>query len=141
MSPANSAQSDIEVQPSRFGGNVFGWSADEATSFKLLDRFVDAGLDLIDTADGYSAWVPGNSGGESETIIGNWLRRSGRREDVVIATKVAKWSKHPGLSPDNVRPPPMDRWPGSASNASTCTRRTRKTRPCRSRKRLARFRA
>jgi aryl-alcohol dehydrogenase-like predicted oxidoreductase len=81
-------KSNIEIAPLAVGGNVFGWTADEATSFRLLDAFVDAGLNLIDTADVYSVWVPGHQGGESETVIGNWLKRSGRREDVVIATKV-----------------------------------------------------
>jgi aryl-alcohol dehydrogenase-like predicted oxidoreductase len=80
-------KSDIEVAPLALGGNVFGWTADEPTSFRLLDAFVDAGLNLIDTADVYSVWVPGHQGGESETVIGNWLKRSGRRKDVVIATK------------------------------------------------------
>ena len=70
------------------GGNVFGWTADEATSFAVLDAFVAGGGTAIDTADGYSAWVPGHVGGESETIIGKWLRRRGRRDDVIIATKV-----------------------------------------------------
>ena len=76
------------------GGNVFGWTADEATSFKVLDAFVAAGLDFIDTADSYSTWVPGHKGGESETIIGNWIKRSGKRGKVVIATKVG--SEIPG---------------------------------------------
>ncbi len=80
--------SGIEVAPLALGGNVFGWTADEATSFRVLDAFVDAGCNLIDTADVYSVWVPGHLGGESETVIGNWLKRSGRRKDVVIATKV-----------------------------------------------------
>jgi aryl-alcohol dehydrogenase-like predicted oxidoreductase len=80
--------SDLEVTPLALGGNVFGWTADEATSFRLLDAFVDAGFNLIDTADVYSVWVPGHQGGESETVIGNWFKRSGRRKDVVIATKV-----------------------------------------------------
>jgi aryl-alcohol dehydrogenase-like predicted oxidoreductase len=80
--------SDLEIAPLAFGGNIFGWTVDEATSFTLLDAFVDAGLDLIDTADIYSRWVPGNQGGESETIIGNWLKRSGKRDQVLIATKV-----------------------------------------------------
>jgi aryl-alcohol dehydrogenase-like predicted oxidoreductase len=79
--------SDIQIAPFVFGGNVFGWTADEKTSFTLLDAFVDLGLDCIDTADVYSRWVPGNKGGESETIIGNWLKRSGKRNQVVIATK------------------------------------------------------
>jgi aryl-alcohol dehydrogenase-like predicted oxidoreductase len=70
------------------GGNVFGWTIDEAASFKILDAFVDAGLNFIDTADIYSTWVPGHTGGESETIIGNWLKRSGKRSKIVLATKV-----------------------------------------------------
>jgi aryl-alcohol dehydrogenase-like predicted oxidoreductase len=81
-------KSNIEIAPLAVGGNVFGWTADEPTSFRLLDAFVDAGLNLIDTADVYSVWAPGHEGGESETVIGNWLKRSGRRKDVVIATKV-----------------------------------------------------
>lgn len=95
-------RSGLQVQPIAFGGNVFGWSADEKTSFALLDAFVDAGFNLIDTADVYSAWVPGNLGGDSETIIGRWLQRSGKRDKVVIATKVGKWAEQPGLSPDNI---------------------------------------
>jgi aryl-alcohol dehydrogenase-like predicted oxidoreductase len=81
-------RSELRVAPLCFGGNVFGWTADEATSFRLLDRFVEAGLDFIDTADVYSVWAPGHAGGESETIIGNWLRQRGGRDKVVIATKV-----------------------------------------------------
>lgn len=96
-------KSSLSVAPLAFGGNVFGWSVDEQRSFELLDAFVDAGGNLIDTADVYSAWVPGNRGGESETIIGRWLNKSGKREQVVIATKVAKWTEHPGLSPVNIR--------------------------------------
>ena len=80
--------SGIEVAPLALGGNVFGWTADEPTSYKILDAFVAAGFDLIDTADTYSRWVPGNKGGESETIIGKWLKRSGNRKKVIIATKV-----------------------------------------------------
>jgi aryl-alcohol dehydrogenase-like predicted oxidoreductase len=95
-------RSSLSVAPLAFGGNVFGWSADEKRSFELLDAFVDAGLNLIDTADVYSAWVPGNGGGESETIIGKWLKRSGKRDRVAIATKVAKWAEHRGLSPMNI---------------------------------------
>ena len=96
-------RSGLDVAPLAFGGNVFGWSTDAATSFALLDRFSDAGFNLVDTADMYSSWVPGNSGGESESIIGEWLRRSGRRERIVLATKVAKWAKRPGLAPANIR--------------------------------------
>lgn len=81
-------KSDLLVSPVTFGGNVFGWTLDEKQSFKILDAFVDAGFNFIDTADTYSAWVPGNSGGESETIIGNWLKETGNRDKVIIATKV-----------------------------------------------------
>ena len=83
-------RSGINVVPFVFGGNVFGWTADEKTSFSLLDSFVDHGFDFIDTADVYSRWVPGNKGGESETIIGNWLKQSGKRDKLVLATKVGK---------------------------------------------------
>ena len=96
-------RSPLSIAPLAFGGNVFGWSVDEKRSFELLDAFVDAGFNLIDTADVYSAWAPGNRGGESETIIGRWLRQSGKRERVVIATKVAKWAEQPGLSPVNIQ--------------------------------------
>jgi aryl-alcohol dehydrogenase-like predicted oxidoreductase len=77
-----------EISPIVLGGNVYGWTIDESSSFRQLDRAVSTGLNCIDTADVYSAWVPGNSGGESETIIGRWLKKSGRRSDVFIATKV-----------------------------------------------------
>ena len=80
--------SGITTIPLMLGGNVFGWTADRAASFAVLDRFVAAGGTLIDTADMYSSWVPGNRGGESETLIGAWLRARGRRDDVAIATKV-----------------------------------------------------
>ncbi len=79
----------LDISPVVFGGNVFGWTADEKTSFALLDGWLDAGFNTIDTADVYSSWAPGNKGGESETIIGKWLKQSGRkRDDVVIVTKV-----------------------------------------------------
>jgi aryl-alcohol dehydrogenase-like predicted oxidoreductase len=87
-------KSGIQVAPLMLGGNVFGWTADEPTSFKILDAFVDAGLNFIDTADSYSTWVTGHQGGESETIIGNWFKHSGQRDKVVIATKVG--SEIPG---------------------------------------------
>lgn len=80
--------SGLEVSPLCLGGNVFGWTADQPTSFKLLDAFVAAGLSFIDTADSYSTWAPGHKGGESETVIGNWLKARGRRDQVTIATKV-----------------------------------------------------
>jgi aryl-alcohol dehydrogenase-like predicted oxidoreductase len=78
----------LEVSPLAFGGNVFGWTVDKARSFELLDAFVAAGFNFIDTANSYSRWVAGNSGGESETIIGSWLKKSGNRDKVIIATKV-----------------------------------------------------
>ena len=81
-------KTDYQVAPLAFGGNVFGWTADEPTSFALLDAFVANGFNLIDTADSYSRWVEGHKGGESETIIGRWIRKRGRHDDVVIATKV-----------------------------------------------------
>ena len=80
--------SGIEVSPLCLGGNVFGWTIGETASFAVLDAFVEAGLNFLDTADVYSKWAPGNQGGESETIIGKWLKRSGTRQRVVIATKV-----------------------------------------------------
>ncbi len=87
-------QSAIEVAPLMLGGNVFGWTIDEPTSFKVLDAFVASGLNFIDTADSYSTWVPGHKGGESETIIGNWIKRGSNRDKVIIATKVG--SEIPG---------------------------------------------
>jgi aryl-alcohol dehydrogenase-like predicted oxidoreductase len=96
-------RSPLSIAPLVFGGNVFGWSVDEARAFELLDAFVDGGGNLVDTADVYPAWVPGNTGGESETIIGKWLKQNGKRDRVLIATKVAKWDRHPGLSPVNIR--------------------------------------
>ena len=83
-------RSGLEVSPICLGGNVFGWTVDESMSFRLLDAWVDAGMNFVDTADVYSRWVPGHSGGESETIIGKWLRQTGKRNRVVLATKVGK---------------------------------------------------
>ncbi|MEQ1945117.1 aldo/keto reductase [Mesorhizobium sp. VNQ89] len=81
-------RTDLDIAPLVLGGNVFGWTADEKTSFDILDRFVDAGLNAVDTADVYSRWVPGNKGGESETIIGNWMKSRKNRDKVVVITKV-----------------------------------------------------
>ncbi len=78
----------LEVSPLCLGGNVFGWTADEKTSFEVLDAFVDRGFNFVETADVYSKWIPGNHGGESETVIGRWFKRSGKREQVILATKV-----------------------------------------------------
>jgi aryl-alcohol dehydrogenase-like predicted oxidoreductase len=80
--------SNIQVVPLMLGGNVFGWTADAPTSFRILDAFVDRGFNFIDTADVYSRWLPGNHGGESETILGQWFKQSGKRDKVVLATKV-----------------------------------------------------
>ena len=94
--------SGIEVFPLNLGGNTFGWTSDEATSFQVLDAFIEAGGNFVDTADGYSAWVPGNSGGESETIIGKWLAARGNRDSVVVATKVSQHPQFRGLAATNV---------------------------------------
>jgi len=83
-------QSDLHLAPLMLGGNVFGWTIDEKTSFGILDAFIDAGFNAVDTSDSYARWVPGSPGGESETIIGNWLKRSGKRGQVLIATKVGE---------------------------------------------------
>ncbi|HET7708619.1 MAG TPA: aldo/keto reductase [Sphingomicrobium sp.] len=92
--------SDLTIAPLVLGGNVFGWTADEPTSFDILDAFVDAGGTMIDSADVYSAWAPGHSGGESETVIGNWLKRDpAKRDKVLIATKVGFFE---GLAPEKV---------------------------------------
>ena len=88
MKKRSLGNSGLDVGPLALGGNVFGWTADERTSFRLLDAFVAAGFNLIDTADVYSRFAPGNRGGESETIIGKWLKQGGRRDEIIIATKV-----------------------------------------------------
>ena len=98
-------RSGLQVSPLAFGGNVFGWTVDETLSFRLLDAWVDGGFNFIDTADVYSRWAPGHAGGESETIIGKWLRQSGKRNRVVLATKVGKpmGDGKVGLSPAYIR--------------------------------------
>ncbi|EJE49897.1 putative oxidoreductase, aryl-alcohol dehydrogenase like protein [Acidovorax sp. CF316] len=98
-------RSGLQVSPLCFGGNVFGWTADEATSFRLLDAWVDAGFNFIDTADVYSRWVPGHTGGESEAVIGRWLRQNGKRNRIVLATKVGKdmGDGKVGLRPEYIR--------------------------------------
>ncbi|HUH31691.1 MAG TPA: aldo/keto reductase [Rhodanobacter sp.] len=103
MQPRQLGHSPLSITPLVLGGNVFGWSADEKRSFAVLDAFVAAGGNLIDTADSYSAWVKGHRGGESETIIGKWLQHSGKRAQVLIATKVGKWSRQQGLAPINLQ--------------------------------------
>lgn len=95
-------ETDLVVHPLCLGGNVFGWSADQEESFAVLDAYFEAGGNFIDTADVYSEWKPGNVGGESEEIIGRWMKSRGNRSEIVIATKVAKLSTRPGLSPENI---------------------------------------
>ncbi|AUY54334.1 aldo/keto reductase [Streptomyces sp. CB01881] len=95
--------SDLAVYPLSLGGNVFGWTADEEQSFAVLDAYAAAGGNFVDTADTYSSWVPGNVGGESETIIGNWIRSRGNRDDLVIATKVGLHPEARGLSAANIK--------------------------------------
>ncbi|MFJ3702348.1 MULTISPECIES: aldo/keto reductase [unclassified Streptomyces] len=95
--------SSLQVFPLALGGNVFGWTADEERTFAVLDAYVAAGGNFIDTADSYSAWIPGNEGGESETLIGKWLAARSRRDDVVIATKVGAHPSYKGLSPTTIK--------------------------------------
>jgi aryl-alcohol dehydrogenase-like predicted oxidoreductase len=99
---AKIGNSDLDVYGLNLGGNVFGFTADQDQSFTVLDAYAAAGGNFIDTADVYSAFKPGNTGGESETIIGNWLEKRGRRDDIVIATKVGSWAERPGLSAANI---------------------------------------
>ena len=94
--------SDLDVFPLALGGNTFGWTSDEQTSHGVLDAFVASGGNFVDTADGYSAWVPGNSGGESETIIGSWFAKRGNRDSVVLGTKVSQHPDFTGLGGANV---------------------------------------
>ncbi|UNO41191.1 aldo/keto reductase [Streptomyces sp. MST-110588] len=103
MSPTQKTLGSLSVSSLCLGGNVFGWTADEAESFAVLDAYVAGGGNFIDTADAYSAWAPGNKGGESETVIGNWLAARGNRSDVVIATKVGAHPDLKGLSPDTIK--------------------------------------
>lgn len=95
--------SDLAVHPLSLGGNVFGWTADEQQSFAVLDAYAAAGGNFVDTADTYSSWVPGNTGGESETIIGNWIRSRGNRDDLVIATKVGLHPEARGLGAATIK--------------------------------------
>jgi aryl-alcohol dehydrogenase-like predicted oxidoreductase len=94
--------SDLSVFPLNLGGNVFGWTADRQTSFDILDAYVAGGGNFIDTADGYSAWVPGNTGGDSERLIGEWQELRGNRDELVIATKVSQHPDFRGLAADNI---------------------------------------
>ena len=105
LNPRELGRSGLQVSPLCFGGNVFGWTVDEATSFALLDAWLDAGFNFVDTADVYSAWAPGHVGGESETVIGRWFKASGKRDRVVLATKVGKpmGPDKKGLKPAYIR--------------------------------------
>lgn len=102
MQKRNLGRSGLQIAPLVFGGNVFGWTADEKRSFELLDRFTERGFNAIDTADVYSSWGPGLTGGESEAVLGNWLAQRGRRDDVVLMTKVGMWEPRKGLSAANI---------------------------------------
>ena len=97
------ANTDISVHPLCLGTNVFGWGANEEQSFKILDAYIDYGGNFLDTADVYSQWKEGNSGGESETIIGKWMKARGNRDKIILATKVAKLTTRRGLSPENIK--------------------------------------
>ena len=99
---AKLADTDLDVFPLCLGGNVFSWTADEATSFDILDAYAAAGGNFIDTADAYNGWLPDYVGGESETIIGNWMKSRGNRDQMVIATKVGSLASRKGLSADNI---------------------------------------
>jgi aryl-alcohol dehydrogenase-like predicted oxidoreductase len=99
----NIPSTDLAVHPLCLGGNVFGWTADEAESFAVLDAYAAAGGNFVDTADGYSQWVPGHRGGESEEIVGRWMAARGNREQIVLATKVGSKVDRKGLAADNVR--------------------------------------
>jgi aryl-alcohol dehydrogenase-like predicted oxidoreductase len=104
MKKRSLGRTDLQIPPLVFGGNVFGWTADKTTSFALLDRLADVGLNTIDTADIYSFWAPGNQGGESESIIGEWLHKSGKRDSMVIITKVGgPGGREKGLSTDYIK--------------------------------------
>lgn len=103
MQPRELGRSGITIAPLVFGTNVFGWTADRDRSFELLDRFVEKGFNAVDTADVYSAWAPGAAGGDSETIIGEWMTKRKARDRVVVMTKVGMWEKHKGLSAANIK--------------------------------------
>ena len=135
MNKRKLGNSGLEISPLVFGGNVIGWTADEATTFKLLDAFVAAGFNAIDTADVYSRWAPGHTGGESETILGKWLKRSGNRAKVIVATKVGmEWAQGKGsvevLHIEIRREAPCSgcRRTTSISTSLTSTTRTRRSR-------------
>jgi len=102
MTKRKLGRTGIEITPLMLGGNVFGWNVDQTCANTILDAFVELGCKAIDSADAHSVWAPGNQGGESETVLGHWLKQSGKRDKVVIATKVGMWPKRPGLSRANI---------------------------------------
>ena len=118
---------DLDVFPLCLGGNVFGWTADERQAFAVLDAYADAGGNFLDTADSYTRWVEGSSGGESETIIGRWMAARGNRDRIVVATKVGKLPARRGLAPATIRAAADESLGRLAPTASTSTTRTRTT--------------
>jgi aryl-alcohol dehydrogenase-like predicted oxidoreductase len=104
MNKRKLGKTGMEISPLVFGGNIFGWTVDQAASFKVLDAFVEAGFNSVDTADVYSRWVPGHAGGESEIILGEWMKRSGNRDKIIVATKVGMdmGDGKKGLSKSNI---------------------------------------
>lgn len=127
--------SDLDVFPLALGANTFGWTSDEPDSHRIIEAFLGAGGSLIDTADSYSAFAPGNSGGESETVIGNWFTSTGRRDDVVLATKVSQHPQFKGLAAARSLLRPTRRCSACRPIASTSTTHTSMTRTPRSRRR------
>src|SRR5690625_5901381 len=109
-------RTDLDVFPLNLGGNTFGWTSDRETSFAVLDAYVAAGGNFIDTADGYSAWVEGHNGGESETVLGQWMAERGNRDQLVIATKASSKPDRKGLEAATVPPgaPPCPRGPAAS---------------------------
>jgi aryl-alcohol dehydrogenase-like predicted oxidoreductase len=129
---------DLDVFPLCLGGNVFGWTVDRDEAFAVLDAYLDGGGNFLDTADTYASWVPGNRGGESEAVIGEWMESRGVRDRVIVATKVGMWDEHLGLSAPNVRAAAGTRCGACAPTTSTSTTPTRTTPTCRWRRRSAR---
>src|SRR5699024_9250850 len=121
MTRVQLADTDLYVHPLQLGGNTFGCGADRDQSFAVLDAYAEAGGNFIDTADAYPAWVDGNSGGESETIIGEWMKSRGNRDEMVIATEVGKPPEHPGLAPATASTIPCVAWAPTTSTSTTPT--------------------
>ena len=124
----NIPATDLVVHPLCLGGNVFGWTADEAESFAVLDAYVAAGGNFVDTADGYSQWVPGHRGGESEEIVGRWMAARGTRGQIVVATKVGSKADRKAWAPTTCASRPRSRCSACRPIASTCCTRIATTR-------------